>query len=438
MISHHEFAMSVEYHHHHDVNAPSRPKILIVGSGVGGLASAMSLCSRARVTVFEREERVGGVVDTTNACGSTPRELGPSHHLENHHRVRRLLAFGVPENPDVPFGSDRETIVCEDGTKKTPAEVAEIERDSLRKDSDRVLTKTCVPWGDETAALATGDDAESFVAGVVDASGQKRLTARLGYLETLKRAAKRMVNDHDVIFRFKQRVTAVNLSDDARGRRLVVRVASTEPDSVESIESIESFDVVIVAAPPSAARVITFPGGVRVPTDGQIVPVASARTFLCFKRTIDVPDGLRPAMIPGTHYVGDDGDIDGFRWAVVLSETELLLSYVDGARAERRLSRDAKTTTTTETLISKFLTFLKQKEITEGCVTTDQVLLNATVSVGGSLHAFHVGEAEPVVPEGVPVYFVGEAYGPPKLRAWMEGACARAEEITEKIWSYNV
>ena len=143
-------------------------------------------------------------------------------------------------------------------------------------------------------------------------------------------------------------------------------------------------------------------------------------------------------MNPGTHFTSDEDDARGYRWAVVISSTVLMLSYVDGERAERQLDGEVPP----GELARSFLASLKRQRLLSGCLTAEQLVENADVHVGGSLHAFHKGAAPPLIPLGLErkkgvkggaAPLVGEAYGPTVLRAWMEGACASAAEAARTL-----
>ncbi|MBR0658507.1 phytoene desaturase family protein [Neoroseomonas oryzicola] len=62
--------------------ARTRPRVAIVGAGPGGLAAAMLLAaSGARVTVFERDDVVGGRTRTVTAPGGYRFDIGPTFFL---------------------------------------------------------------------------------------------------------------------------------------------------------------------------------------------------------------------------------------------------------------------------------------------------------------------------------------------------------------------
>ncbi|MBE35276.1 MAG: hypothetical protein CMI16_06940 [Opitutaceae bacterium] len=409
--------MSVEFVSANEIDPERHPSLLIVGAGVGGLAVARLCASRYRVTVVERANRVGGLAKTV-ACGDVVVELGPSHHLSSHENLRALLAYGVPSSPEKSFGESREILHCEErgGTPLDLSSIAEEERDALSR-GDRP-SRECVPWADETAAFSVGDAAEA--ASVSD--GGEKLTARLGYQRTFSRVRERLEKEENV--RFALDTTVASLRRQG------------EQFAIDPLPG-EFFDAVVLACPPEALSKMSLPEDVmaRVPTPEQTVPVASSRTVLCFRT---VPDALRRLMNPGTHFTSDEDDARGYRWAVVISPTVLMLSYVDGERAERQLRGEVPP----GELARSFLASLRRQRLLSGCLTAEQLVENADVHVGGSLHAFHKGAAPPLTPlflsrprgvKGGAAPLVGEAYGPTVLRAWMEGACASAAEAARTL-----
>ena len=408
-----------------------RPSLLVIGAGVGGLAVARLCASRYRVTVVERANRVGGLAKTV-VCGDVVVELGPSHHLSSHANLRDLLSYGVPSYPEIPFGSSEQILYCEEraGTPLNLADVAREERDALFR--GETPPRECVPWADETAAFSVEDAAES--ARVSD-GGEKR-TARLGYQKTFDLVRERLVDESGVRFVFGTTVTSLVRSQNA----FRVSVESAKPtkstESAKPTKSLnrETFDVVVLACPPSALSKMTLPDDARVPEFA--VPVASRRPVLCFRDS--VPDALRRLMVPGTHFASDADGSRGYRWAVVLSPTTLVLSYVDGERAEKQIRGEVSL----EELARSFILSLRRQGLVRACLTAEQLIQNADVHVGGSLHAFHKEAAPPLTPlilerergvKGGAAPFVGEAYGPVAFRAWMEGACASAKDVAEKL-----
>lgn len=381
------------------------PSLLIVGAGVGGLTVARLCASSWRVTVVERDDRVGGLASTVACAGGGTVELGPSHHLSSHENLRALLAYGEPSSPEKVFGRSDETLYCEEAGPITLSSVAREERDALSR--GKKPPRKCVPWADETGAFAVADAA----SGAKVSDGARRLTARLGYNKTFDLVRRRLTRE-GVRFVLSTTVTALS----REGEKFFVKNNASD--------SLGSFDAVVLACPPGALRRLSLPRDVRVlvPSAFETVPVASRRTVLCFRR---LPSALRGLMVPGTHYSSDVGGDRGFGWAVVLSPTVLLLSYVDGARAEKQLSGEVPLAE----VISSFLSSLRRQGLVRVCLTTEEVLENADVHVGGSSHAFHVpgdGKALFLPRTNDRVLLVGEAYGPVPLRAWMEAACVSA------------
>lgn len=356
----------------------------------------------------------------TVACDGTVVELGPSHHLSSHVELRALLAYGVPSSPEKTFGRSDETLACEErGTElQKLASIAREEREALFRGVEP--SRECVPWADETAAF-TVDDA---VVGARVSEGSERLTARLGYQETFSRVRRRLKKDEGV--RFITGTTVTSLRRLGHGFR--AETATME----ETIDA----DAVVLACPPDALRRFeSLPGDVvsLIPSALETIPVASRRTVLCFRR---VPTSLSPLMKPGTHFTSDADGERGFRWAVVLSPTTLMLSYVDGTRAEMQLRGEVSTTE----LAESFLASQRRRGALKGCLTAEELVENAVVHAGGSFHAFHANgtslssTSRRISAYGVgAVFLVGEAHGPVSLRAWMEGACASAAEVAAEL-----
>ena len=391
------------------------PRVLIVGGGVGGLYAAILFKNDFDVTLCETSDRVGGVV-RTETCFGNPVELGPSHHLHEHERVRALLAYGGrPDNLEKNFGSGaRPEIRCDDEIL-TMEDVNDIEQKVLWGNSPNPKNKRCVPWADETEAF----DGESALINVFRGKG-KKMTAAVGYQQALERVARRLKRDN-VRVRVNTGVGKVEIN--------------AESDTYKALDGsgddLGDYEYVLVAVPPVEARNISLP--VPAPSDRVTRPVSSSRIVLCFSN-----DGLRQVpecfkqkvMRVGTHYVSDEDGLNGYRWAVVLDERALLVSYTDGKRAEHLLRMEEKQRV--ETVLTSFLRDMQRKSLLEGVVTNDQILTNCEWFAGGSTHAFHVPGTEsraclPLVTRDRRVFFVGEAYAPAEYRAWMEGACFTAE-----------
>ena len=149
------------------------PRVLIVGGGVGGLYAAVLFAKEFDVTLCESSARVGGVV-RTESCLGRPVELGPSHHLCKHKRVRALLAYaGKPAEKD--FGSSARPEIRCNKRILTMEEVNEIEERVLWGNSPLQKNQRCVPWADETEAF----DRDSALINVFNGKG-KKMTAAVG------------------------------------------------------------------------------------------------------------------------------------------------------------------------------------------------------------------------------------------------------------------
>jgi phytoene desaturase len=75
-----------------------KEEVIVIGSGVGGLASAIRLAKLGcKVTVFEKNEFIGGKVHTRNFNGYRY-DMGPSVFTEPH-LIEELIALGLDQTP---------------------------------------------------------------------------------------------------------------------------------------------------------------------------------------------------------------------------------------------------------------------------------------------------------------------------------------------------
>lgn len=388
------------------------PRVLIVGGGVGGLYAAVLFAKEFDVTLCESSARVGGVVHTVSCLGK-PVELGPSHHLHEHERVRALLAYGG-KPVEKSFGDEDSKVRCE-GKILTMEEVNKIEEHVLWGYSPPPKNKRrCVPWADETEAF----DKKSALINVFKGKG-KKMTAVVGYQKALERVADRL-RENNVWIRPNTAVGKIHTVQEYDN--LTFKAYD------EQGKDLGEYEYVLIAVPPSQTRNIILP--VPAPSEEETKPVSSSRIVLCFSNSDSkhVPKCfMEKVMQVGTHYVSDSDTLSGYRWAVVLSDNMLLLSYTDGERAEHLLEMEENKRV--ETVLASFLSDMRTNGVFQDVVTTEEIMHNCKWFAGGSTHAFHVpgSRALPVVTRDQGVFFVGEAYAPVEYRAWMEGACFTAE-----------
>lgn len=82
----------------------ARPRIAIVGAGPGGLASAMLLAAQgARVTIFEKDQVVGGRTRTLTAEGGYRFDLGPTFFLYPRILAEIFATCGARLEDEVPL-----------------------------------------------------------------------------------------------------------------------------------------------------------------------------------------------------------------------------------------------------------------------------------------------------------------------------------------------
>ncbi len=78
--------------------ADARPHVVVVGGGITGLATAWFLKDRARVTVLEADDRLGGKI-RTSSLGGVPVEEGPDTFLARVPHARALaVALGLADD----------------------------------------------------------------------------------------------------------------------------------------------------------------------------------------------------------------------------------------------------------------------------------------------------------------------------------------------------
>jgi phytoene dehydrogenase-like protein len=71
-----------------------KEEVIVIGSGVGGLAAAIRLAKLGnKVTVYEKNEFIGGKVHTRNFSGYRY-DMGPSVFTEPH-LIEALIALGI-------------------------------------------------------------------------------------------------------------------------------------------------------------------------------------------------------------------------------------------------------------------------------------------------------------------------------------------------------
>ena len=75
-----------------------KEEVIVIGSGVGGLAAAIRLAKLGnKVTVYEKNEFIGGKVHTRNFSGYRY-DMGPSVFTEPH-LIEALIALGIDQKP---------------------------------------------------------------------------------------------------------------------------------------------------------------------------------------------------------------------------------------------------------------------------------------------------------------------------------------------------
>lgn len=408
-------------------DAPSK-KAFVVGAGVAGLYAAYLLTKEGyEVRVYEASDRVGGLVESRELCDGSVVELGPSHHLETHARLARLLDYGggVREEfnpPEVVDVVDAETVDAQKVEKvegdlfracttpsQTFAECASAKK--LSYEAERL------PWWGELKhfqrrhARPTSEDGQAWVVKSVGAPNAPTAPAKKGgYQQALSAVADRLRTEKNVMFTLDRQMNSL--------RRLY---ADAGPEWAKA--------EVFLALPPAALLATDW----REPAE-QYLRVAcrgwkSIRVFACFAEERMKLLKCFHDTLKNKHIVSRSSL---FGWAVVVSPRVWLLSYTDAERAERVL--EAINAEGPGSIWTSFLEhigehfglataelpvpYIVYREDYEGDAYHTRRGGGALATGGGGDHYLKVGPG---------VWAVGEAYGPPELHAWMEGACASAE-----------
>ena len=402
---------------------------VIVGAGVAGLYAAyiMSKNFNDDVFVYERADRVGGLVQSKRCGGNTVVELGPSHHLESHTCMQNMLKFaGIKvrafEPPSVIQIDDRPTTVqnLEDELFKN---IDNRETFESQANKNGLLDMAMgLPWWDEMKHFCTNhydkttDDGQPYT---VDSNDSV-----IGYQGALEKVAtelkKRSVHietNHEVKKEeIKKWLKDVNIS------RIII---ATPPHVLPQLLSGE--------APVSQAKDI-------IPKE-YVIPRKSIRIYACFEIETELLSTIHEKL-KNYHIVSKNAL---FRWAIAVSPQTFMISYTDADRAEaiEKLLKKNKEKGLAEVWES-FKTHVTKHflEKTDRFPDENPKFLVRDEYKGAAYHTVSECEtnrdANPyfsVFPDFDPdkkISIVGEAYGPPKLRAWMEGACMSVKEVFKK------
>lgn len=148
-------------------------RVAVVGGGIGGLSAARTIldrCPDAVVTIFERENRLGGKVRTLRAHGSLI-ELGPDGFLRRKPGAIELASeLGIAEKMVSRVPEFRKTYVLRDGALRVlpsglrafiPTDRGELDRSGLISSAGTDRLFRPVPSG-ESAASGDDETIESF------------------------------------------------------------------------------------------------------------------------------------------------------------------------------------------------------------------------------------------------------------------------------------
>ncbi len=371
----------------------------VVGAGVAGLYAAYALArsGRARVLVVERRPRVGGLVETVRVNGRSY-ELGPSHHLEGHARLRELLRFaGARETPFkspsavVADGVAVEVAAAEDELLAGCAPDSTLE--ACAAGAGRPPAATSLPWWDELKGFRARDAARTADEGAA-------FTAAEGYQKA-----------------FELVRAALEKSGVRFERRNVVDFSTFE---CEDGGRLPAADYAVLAVPPAAL------GAAAPGRPGSLGGKMSIRLFAFFEGANECREALYEAL-KDRHVVSSSGL---FRWAVVISPNAWLLSYVDDNRA--RALAEALKRGGEEVLAS----FVSHVERYHDLLVTEDALKGVELRCREDYEgvAYHTrDDSAPGTTFARGVALAGEAYGPPGSRAWMEAACESAEAAVDQI-----
>ncbi len=136
-------------------------KIIVVGAGFGGLATAILLSREHDVTVFDRRPKVGGVSTKLSYDGRVF-EIGPTWYLMNEFYDRFFEKAGVPppaleeKNPVMEFIEQKRFIVTKSNIKDLAASLGE-----KTESVDRLLKHSQEIYGSLVGAVYK--DYESFL-----------------------------------------------------------------------------------------------------------------------------------------------------------------------------------------------------------------------------------------------------------------------------------
>ena len=391
-----------------NIDVPFKKKTtVIVGAGVAGLYAAYIVKKNYNdyVRVYESADRVGGLVQSER-CGNTVVELGPSYHLKSHTCMKNLLQFaGVETKPFNP-----PTKVRVDGEETTVEELEDELFEKLDMKTFESRADNGLPWWDEMKHFCmnhyntTSDEGQAYT---VDSTG---ITGYQGALEKvateLKKRKVEIITNHEV--------TQGELTDLIKDTTISRIIIATPPHVLSKLlpcnsdaSDAEDFDLT------------------------KNVPRKSIRIYAFFEKTHEVLSDIHNRY-KDCHIVSMK---ELFRWAIVVSPQLFMISYTDADKAEKII--EMLDENKEEGLETVWKSFKKHVGIEKFSVKPKFLVRDNYASA-----AYHTVSKCDIKGEENPFFFdcsdidplkkisiVGEAYGPPKLRAWMEGACMSVKEV---------
>lgn len=403
-------------------NNRSHGSAIVVGAGVAGLYAAYLLRKEFQVIVLEKTSRVGGLVQTkeikNDNNANITLELGPSHHLEEHKRVRELLAYGFQKkNKEFEKEFSSPSVIVADGkvVKTSDVEKFLFERCEKKDETFDVCVANVsdfphdknpkfLPWWDELKHFRKKDAKLSAEEGTA-------FTVEGGYEKAFQKVADKLKSEGVQIF-------------------TGVEVTAFDGSKVETCDGhFSHFNVIVFAVPLAALNTLKIVPSCPVLNPKKHKARKSIRIFAFIEeKAFSFYENLKDKHIVSTERL--------FRWAVLLTPHVWMISYTDADCAESvEAAIDVNVMQIWKSLFDHIMTY-----------HTDGILLQDVDVVKKAKpeffyrddykgYAYHTDVSDERDFKSIidcPL-LAGEAYGPPELRAWMEGACASVETALKEI-----
>lgn len=404
---------------------------VVVGAGVAGLYAALRLArSGYAVEVYEASDRVGGLVESLELRDETVVELGPSHHLGKHTKLAGLLRYGgacfEEFNPPATSLVDGLVIETQDAEKElfNTCEIPEQTLATCVAGTSAEDGAKALPWWGELKHFRRRHARPASLDGqAYRVRAGPGIREKIGYQGVLNAAAERLCLEFGVRFFFGAPVKGY-------------------ADLLKSRNYDRTQTQLMLAVPPAALGRTEWSALVNGSADGLDLARyrgwKSIRVFAHFPSENNEVLNAIFASLKNRHVVSRVGL---FHWAVVVSPRTWLLSYTDAEQAQRVMA-DLKHQGG-RGIWDSFVGHLERCHGIEASALNMPTLRYREAYERDAYHTLRegAGPSRGAVAGGFlrlnsKVRAVGEAYGPPELHAWMEGACASAEAAVADVCRY--